>query len=591
MTTVTHTPPANVPFIKRVIPAIGWLPKYDKSWLSKDGVAGLTLAAFSIPESMAYANIAGLPAEMGLYTAMWTAIIYTFTGTSSRLAVGPTSGLSATMAAGLVAFASVGTDQYIELAAATAILVGIIAVVAWLLRLGFVVNFISKPVLVGFSAGAAFYITGTQLGDLFGIEGGEGGFFSQVGYIIQNLDETNTLALALGLATIVILLIADRFLPKLPNSLIVVVLAIALISLMGWEDQLDTVGEIPQGLPSLAIPTLTLSEWLELAPLALSLFLLGVGEHVGIARSFGNKYKERTEANQEMFAIGWANIVSGIGSGYVGAGSMSRSTVNDDAGARSWISGLVQAAAIVVVLLVLYWFFANLAMAVLAGVVIVAVSNLVDVPEIQRIYRLNRREFVVLSATFLIVTGIGLLEGLIVGIVLGLIDILGRVSSPHTAILGRVPGTNKEGDVKTHPDDVEEIPGVLVYRVDAALFYANASAVQDEIAELVAGTDPPVKLVVMELRATPILDITGADTLEEIANSLAGNGLAFKVIDANESVRDAILADGLENILADEIPLDQDEVELVQEWLAEVEAAQNSLSEQASPQPEVAEKQ
>lgn len=578
MTTVTHKPPEKPSFIKSVIPSLTWLPIYKRASLNKDIIAGTTLAAFSIPESMAYAGIAGLPAEMGLYTSIWLAVVYTFFGTASRLAAGPTSGLSATMAAGLVAFANVGSEQYIELAALTAIVMGAIAVISWLLKLGFVVNFISKPVLVGFSAGAAFYITGTQLGDLFGIDGGEGGFFSQVGYIVQNIGETNMLALVLGIITIIILLIADRVTPKLPNSLIVVLVAIAVVSALGLEDMLDTVGSIPQGLPSFSIPDISAGDVMAVLPLALSLFLLGVGEHIGIARSFGNKYKERTDANQEMLAIGLGNIVSGFGGGYVGAGSMSRSTVNDQAGAQTWVAGLVRAIGIAIVLVFLFWLFANLAMAVLAGIVIVAVIGLIDVPEIKRMYRLNRREFAVLAATFLIVVGIGLLEGLIVGIFFGLIDMIGRVSSPHTAILGRIAGTERVRDVKRYPD-AEEIPGILIYRLEAGLFYANASAIQDEITDIVAGTKPAVKLVIMDLSSTPILDITGADTIRDIDESLASNGVALKVANAIGEVRQGLIDDGLGDIVADEIPLDENEADVARGWLAEVEAAATTTTD------------
>jgi SulP family sulfate permease len=574
-TKVTHTPAEKPSFIRSVIPILAWLPKYKRSWLTKDIIAGSTLAAFSIPESMAYAGIAGLPAEMGLYTSMWLAFVYTLFGTSSRLAAGPTSGLSATMAAGLVAFANTGSDDYIAFAALTTIVMGLVAVVSWALRLGFVVNFISKPVLIGFSAGAAFYITGTQLGDLFGIDGGDGGFFSQVGYIIQNISETNMIALTLGIVTIIILLVADRVAPKLPNSLIVVLVAIGFVSLLGLQDSVDTVGSIPQGLPSIGLPKLGLSSVLEVLPLAISLFLLGVGEHIGIARSFGNKYKEKTDANQEMLAIGLGNIISGIGGGYVGAGSMSRSTVNDQAGAQTWVAGAVRGLGILLVLLFLFWLFANLAMAVLAGIVIVAVIGLVDIPEIKRVYALNKREFFVLATTFIIVVGIGLLEGLVVGMFFGLVDMLGRVSSPHTAILGRYPGTDRVANVKRVSDAVE-IPGILIYRIDAALFYANAADIQDEIGDLVDGTEPPVKLVIMDLGVTPILDITGADTIGDIANLLASKGVALKVANATNSVRQTMLDDGLEAYVAPEIPLDQDEVNVAQEWLAAVVAAQAS---------------
>ncbi|HYI13744.1 MAG TPA: SulP family inorganic anion transporter, partial [Thermomicrobiales bacterium] len=437
--------------IGNYLPIVRWMSHYDKAKLRPDIIAAVTVASFSVPESMAYAGLAGLPPEAGLYAGMAAPIAYAIFGTSRQLGVGATSALSILVASGVAGLAAGDADRYAALAAMLALLVGGICLVAWLLRLGFLVNFISESVLTGFSAGAALYIGSTQLGKLFGIEGASGEFFERIGYILRHLDETNGATLIVGISGIVLLLIGERAAPRLPWSLIVVMLAIAVMSFSNLEDRgVSVTGDIPSGLPAPAIPDVGLADLRALAPVALAVFLLAYVEGMGAVQSFAKEHGYRADANQELLALGASNAATGLFQSFPVGGSLSRSAVNNEAGATTPLASLGTGVLVGAVALFLTGLFAELPEAVLGAVVIVAVRGLFKVSALRRLYAMSPVEFSIAMVALAGVLLFGMLQGVLLGAAISILLVIWRVSRPVTAMLGRVPGTNRFSDVARH---------------------------------------------------------------------------------------------------------------------------------------------
>lgn len=532
--------------LQRYLPIIQWLPAYNTAWLGPELLAAVTLAAFAIPEGMAYASLAGLAPQVGLYAGLLAPLAYVLFGTSRQLSIGPTSALSILVAAGLAGLA-IETDpaRYATLAALLALLVGVIAIAAWVFRLGFLVNFISESVLTGFSAGAAIYIASTQLGKLLGIHGASGEFFERIAYLTARLGETHLPSLLLGLAGIAVLLLAEEHFPKLPVALVVVLLSIALISFTGLGSLgIEITGEIPRGLPAFALPSATLPDVTALLPGALAVFLLAYVESMSMVRTFAKKHSYPIDANQELLALGASNLLCGLGSAFPVGGSMSRSAVNDNSGAQTPLAGAMSSLILVMVLLFLTGLFTNLPEPILGAVVLVAVKGLFDAKALRRLFEASRSEFWIAMAALFGVLLFGMLEGVLLGVVLSLLVLVARATYPHTAVLGKIPGSEYFSDVARHPGN-EQIPGVLVYRVDAGLFYANAPTVRAEVLRLVTNHTPPPDLLVFDLASSPMIDLAAADMLYEIKAELATQGTTLQLAHANSQVRDLLRSAGL----------------------------------------------
>lgn len=530
----------------RYIPILGWARSYDRAkWLRADLMSGIMVAAFSVPESMAYASLAGLSPEHGLYASMAALLIYTFFGTSRQMSVGITSALAIMVAGTLGGMALSGPDQYLAAAQLTAIIAGVFAVAAGLLRLGFIVNFISESVLKGFSAGAALFIASSQLAKLFGIEGVEGNFFDRVWNVLKNLDATNGWTLGLGVVSLAGLLLLEEKAPRLPGSLIVVLLAIAAMQLSNLEERgVDVAGDIPGGLPSLGIGDLPSGVYSELLALGFGCFLLSYVEGIGVARTFAAKYKQRIDPNQELYANGAINIASGIVKGLPVGGSMSRSAVSDASGAKTPLAGGFAALLLVVVLLFLTGLFSELPEATLAAIVLVAVRGLIDIPALRKLFHLSRTEFLaaVLSAAGVLV--FGMLEGIMIGAGFTLLALVYRASKPRVEPLGRIPGTGIFASVLRHPE-IERVPGVIVCRVDGDIFYANAEAIKDEILALLQEPESPVERLIVDLSNVPAIDLAGIDMVEELHDDLASRQVSLELAGATGEVRDAVRRAGI----------------------------------------------
>ncbi|HET9661121.1 MAG TPA: SulP family inorganic anion transporter [Thermomicrobiales bacterium] len=535
--------------IESAVPFLGWIRTYDTGkWLRPDLLAGVTVAAFSVPESMAYAGLAGLSPEHGLYASMMALLIYMFFGTSRQMSVGTTSAL-AIMVTGTLGALTLKPDEYLAAAQLTAVVAGVFAILAGLFKLGFIVNFISESVLKGFSAGAALFIGSSQLSKLFGIEGVQGNFFERVWNVIEHIGATNGWTLALGIGSIVALLALERFVPALPGSLIVVLASIGLMYVTDLQDKgVKVAGEFPSGLPGIGVSSIPSGHLSDIIGLAFGCFLLSYVEGIGVAKTFAARHKQPVDANQELYANGAINIVAGIAKGFPVGGSMSRSAVNDAGGAKTPLAGGIAAILLAIVLLFLTGIFAKLPEATLAAVVLVAVRGLVDIPALKRIFRLNRGEFAAAMLTAGGVLTFGMLEGIVIGAGFSLLLLAYRGSKPRVDVLGRVPGTDDFASVERHPD-YQTIPGTLIVRIDGGIFYANADAVKNRIDELLAAASPPITRLVLDLDNVGSLDIAAMDMIGELQESAVQNGFTLELVGATSSVRDLLTQDGLGSLL------------------------------------------
>ncbi len=525
------------------------LRSYKRSWLRGDLVAGLTLAAYLLPSGIGDASLAGLPPQAGIYACLFSGLVFWLFCSSRHTAISVTSAISLLVGSSLAGLAGGDTARYGALAACCALMVAIIAFVAWLVRAGAIVNFISETVLIGFKAGVGLYLAITQLPKLFGFKGGEGSFWRRGAYFISHLNETNLVALAIGVSALAVLLLGKVFLKNRPVGLLVVVGGIVIASLMALDARgVKMLGEVPQGLPPLGLPNVYWSDLNELLPLAIACFMLGAVETAAIGRMFTAKHGGRFDSNQEFLGLASANLVAGLGQAFPVSGGMSQSLVNESGGARTPLSGLVAAGIILIVSLFLSSSLRNLPQPVLAAIVLVAVAGLFKVSELRHLWRADRSEFIVATAALVGVLGSGLLRGVLIGALISLVQLLRRGSQPHVASLGRIPGTQRFSDLERNSANVA-IPDVLIFRVESSLLYFNMGHVRDTVLERIRSGSTLPKLVVCDLSASPHVDLQSAAALGGLADELAADDIRMQVVEARSSVRDRLRAEGLEKKL------------------------------------------
>ncbi len=525
--------------LRSVFPPASWVPGYRGAWLRHDMVAGVTLAAYAIPVSLAYASLAGLPPQHGIYCYLVAGIAYALFGTSRQLAIGPTSAISMLVGATVAGMAGGDPARWVQIAALAALVFAAASFIAWALRLSSLVNFISETILLGFKAGAALTIAMTQLPKLFGVPGGGESFFERVWTLGTQLPDTNLAVFAFGAIAIALLVAGEKLMPSRPVALGVVILSIVLLSFTPLAQYgFKTVGVLPAGLPDFALPALRARDVDGIVPLALACFLLAYIEGVSAARALAQKHGYEIDARQELFALGAANLAAALGQGYPVAGGLSQSSVNDKAGAKSPAALLFASAAIAVVLF-LTGLLKDLPQVVLAAIVLVAVKGLINVPELRRVWALSRMEFAVAAVAFAGVLLLGILKGVLLAAIVSVLLLIRRTATPHVAKLGRIPGTSRYSDVERNPDN-ESVPGVLILRVEASLLYFNAGHVRDQVRRLIASSGDGLRLVIWDLSASPYVDITGARLLGEMQRELAARGVALRVVDARSSARDLI---------------------------------------------------
>jgi SulP family sulfate permease len=525
-------------------PPAQWLAGYRASWLPSDIVGGVTLAAYGIPVSLAYAALAGLPPQLGIYGYMLGGIGYALFGTSRQLAVGPTSAISLMIASSVGVLAAGDAARYLQIASLAAFAVATLCLIAWLFRLSMLVRLISDSILVGFKAGAGLTIIMTQLPSLFGVAGGGHNFYERTITLLGQLGGIHWMVLAIGVAAILLLLLGERFLTGWPVGLTVVAGAILLATTFGLPAMgVPVTGEIPTGLPGFAVPTFGLLKFDELFPLAAGIVLLAYVEGVSAARSFAARHGYPLDVRQEFLGLGAANLAVSLGHGYPVAGGLSQSAVNDQAGAKSPLSLVVCSITLAFCLLFLTDFLTNLPKAVLAAIVLTAVYKLVDIAALVRMWRISRIDFYAAAIALISVLLLGILQGILLAAIASILLLLARASHPNVAILGRVPGTGRYADSARNPE-VEMLDGIVAFRPEASLLYINAEAVMATALAAIDGR-PDVKTVICGLSSSPVIDMAGAKMLHDLHAELASRGVVFQIVGARGQVRDVLQADGM----------------------------------------------
>jgi sulfate permease, SulP family len=531
------------------VPALRWMRAYKAKDFPTDLVAGLSLAAFVIPESLAYASLAQLPPVTGLYCYLVAGIAYALFGTSRQLAVGPTSALAIVVATSVVAMAGGDLSRAVALASALALIVGIVCIAGRFVGLANIAYFISDAILIGFKTGAALYIASTQLPKLFGIEGVTGNVFERVGHVVQSLHETHVPSLVVGLAAIALFVAFGRLLPGRPTTLFVVAVAIAVMSAFGLaETGVKIVGKIPTGLPAITVPNVSLSDISALIPIALACVLLAYGEAISVARSFAQKHGYDISPEQELTALGAANIATGLARGFPVAGGMSQTAVNDMGGARSPFSLLVTSGAIALTLLFFARFFHNLPEPVLAAVVLMAASHMVRLADLRALRLASRPEFRISLVAFFGVLIFGLLDGLLLAAAGSLIMVIAHASRPPVVVLGRDPVAGHFVNRARYPDAIET-PGALVIRSAGAWFYFNADHIRRQVFNLLGEAPAGIKTIVIDFSLVPAVDVTAGGVLCALARSLKSRNIATELAGLRDDVRENLTAVGAEQDL------------------------------------------
>jgi SulP family sulfate permease len=539
--------------VGRYVPMFAWLPAYDRRFLRFDVIAGATLWGLLVPEMIAYAGLAGLPPQAGLYTLLATLAAYAVFGTSRHLVVAGTAAASVLLASTVADVGPADGGEYAALAAALVLFCGGLFLLAGLLRLGFVTQFVSRPVMDGFVFGLAIFVTVKQLPKLLGIEGSSGDTLSQLRHVLASLGDTSGTTLVIGVTALVLLFAFGRFAPRLPGGLLVLLLGIGVSGALALSEHgVAIVGEVPSGLPSVAVPDIASEDVATLIAAAAGMVLVIFSESLGAAQAFATKHGYEIEPNQELIALGVANLGSGFLGGLAAGGSLSQSAVNERAGARSEASPLVAAVFVVVTVLFLTPLFKNLPEAVLGALIIYAVTHLFKVKEFRRYFIEQRAEFWLGLATLAGVLTIDVLPGLVIGVAAMLLLFIYRASRPYLGVIGRVRGVpGAYGDVERHPECVQ-VAGLLVLRLEAPLFYANARPVADRIKQLAGGSDPLPRAVVLDIGANGGLDVTSAEMLEGLNTTLRNVGIDFALADVRQPVVEMARRSGLLAVLGED---------------------------------------
>jgi high affinity sulfate transporter 1 len=518
------------------VPALRWIPMYTTRRFGLELLAGLSLAAFVIPESIAYASLAQLPPVTGLYCYLVAGIVYALLGTSRQIAVGPTSALAIVIASGVAAMGGEDPARAVSLASAVALMVGIICVTGRFVGLANAAYFISDPVLIGFKTGAALYIASTQLPKLFGVEGVTGNFFERVSHIVVSLPESHVPSLLFGLAAIVLFMVFERLLPGRPTTLIVVVAAIAVMTVFGLSEVgIKIVGDLPSGLPEISLPNIHAADISALIPVALACFVLAYGETISVARSFAQKYGYEINPEQELTALGAANIATGMAHGFAVAGGMSQTAVNDMGGATSPVALIVTSGAIALTLLFFAAFFHDLPEPVLGAIVLMAASRLVRLQELLRLRIQSRAEFWTAMVACLGVLFFGLLDGLLLAAVGSLVMVIAYTSRAVVVVLGRDRSTGYFVSRARNPD-ASETPGALVVRSTSTWLYFNAEHIRRQILNMIDTAPAQIRIVVLDFSSVPAIDITAGMILRGLVRALKDRAIKVEIAELRDEV-------------------------------------------------------
>lgn len=538
--------------MKLRLPAADWLRLYRPSWFTADLMAGLTVGVLLIPQGMAYALLAGLPPVYGLYAAVVPQLIYALFGTSRRLAVGPVAIDSLLVAAGVGALAVPGSAEYIGYAILLAFLAGTIQFFTGLFRLDFLVNFISRPVLSGFISAAAVVIATSQLGTILGLDLERSHVFSTLGQIFAQFDSVHGISWLLGGLSVVFLLFSKKYFPRLPAALAVVLFGIGASIAFSFESTgVAVIGTVPGGLPAFALPVFDGTAARTLLPTAFSIAFIGFMEAYAVGQTLQRRHRDyEIRSRHELMALGLANMIGSFFAAYPGTGGLSRSAVNDAAGAKTPISGLVSAALVVLTLLFLTRCFYHLPLPVLSAIIVTAVINMIDIATARRLWRSHRSDFWLFGLTAIGTLYLGAAEGIVLGVLLSLGVVIYRLSRPHYAVLGR----SDEGELYRNRErfaTVTPVSGALLFRFDAPLSYTNSAFFRGTVREL-AGAQPDLRYFLLDARALTHIDATGMDTLRELIGELRQQEVELLVVNAIGPVRDLLYGENLIGLLGED---------------------------------------
>jgi SulP family sulfate permease len=533
---------------KTVFPLLQWIKGYSLKYLGNDAVSGLTLAAYAIPVSLAYATLAGLPPQYGIYGYLIGGLFYAIFGTGMQLAVGPTSAISLMIGTTIATMAQGDVQRWADIASLTALVVAGISLLAYFLKLNSIINFISESILLGFKAGAAITIALTQLPKLFGVKAGGYSLFERVAILVRQLPETNLTVLIIGAIAIILLFAGEKLFPGRPIALLVVIASIIIISTTSLLNSgIPVVGNLPAGLPNLHIPSISYDDVKSVIPLAFACFLLMYIESVSAAKTMAHQNNYEIDSRQELLALAAANAATAFGQGYPVSGGLSQSVVNSDAGAKSPFSLVFASGAIALCLLLLTGMLKNLPDVILAAILLVAISGLIDIKGLKRLWKISRLEFSVAMIAFMGVIVFGILNGVVIAAIASIVLLIRAVSDPHVAFLGRIPGTRRYTDINRHPDN-ETIPGILLFRVEADILYFNVENIRNKVLAKITSVGNTLTSVIWDLSTSPYVDSAGAKLIKKLYLELQAQGITLKIAESHADVRDMLRAEEIENL-------------------------------------------
>ena len=530
--------------LEKYVPLIGWITTYQRAWLRDDLVSGVVVGAIMVPVAMAYAQMAGVPPQQGLYSAIIGMAVYAIFATSRHLKITTSSTMSIMSIAVVGPLVAAGFGSYVALSAALAITVGLIMLVLSFMKLGFISDFLSKSVMTGYIFGVALLIAMSQLPKVFGVPGGDGSFFQQLGQFISHLPQTNVYALALGVGTIALILIIKRYMPLIPGALVALILGTALAAIFQLSANygVAVVGDIPIGMPSPAFPTISVQAIPFLIGGAFGIVFLAVGETLGTGRTFAAKYHYEVNADQELLAMGAANIGSGLFQGITIDMSLSNTASGEAAGERTQLSSLVSAGVILAVVVFLAPLLRNLPSAVLGGIVLSSILGLFNFAEFKRYYAQRKTDFALACTALVGVAASDVMTGLMLAVFLSVVMLLYRASRPYIAILGQ-HANGEYSDLDRHPA-AQPIPGLVMLRLDAPLYFFNANVARTQILAQTTA-DPAPQAILLDLSASADLDIGTADMLRDLYSDLRAKQIDLFFAQIRGSVRDRMQKTGL----------------------------------------------
>ena len=541
--------------MKRLFPILDWLPDYKKSMLWSDAVSGITAGILAIAQGMAYAMIAGLPPVLGLYAALTPQIIYVLMGTSRQLSIGPVAMDSLIVAAGIGTLHIVGVDQYIAAAVFLALFVGVIQVLLGTLKLGFLVNFLSKPVLNGFVSAAAIIIGFSQLKHLFRIDMMQTNkIHILLQEVVSNISKTHFLSFGLGVFGIILIKVFQKINKKIPAILIIVSLGTLVLYLTQWQlIGIKIVGDIPNGLPEFDVPSFDKNQLLDLLPVAITLAVVGFTEAISIAKAIEEKHTEyEVDPNQELIAIGSGNIIGSFAQSYPATASFSRSAIQDQGGAKSGIASLFSAGLVLLTLLFLTPLFYYLPIPILAAIIMVSIFGLIDFKYPMKLWKKNRDESLAFFITFIITMSVGIPQGILFGVLFSLLTMIYRTSKPHIAILGKVKNTEYYKNISRFEKDVVIEENILIFRFDAQLYFGNQNFFKKELLNQVELKGNKLELIIINAEAINYIDSSALTMLEKLCVDIKNSGVKIMISGAIGPIRDIIFNHKLIKIIGPE---------------------------------------